>query len=100
MQDPRNKYKLSFKNTAKTVNATIKNKNIKFNYISFDGENVFNRYTLTEFINYYDIKNDNRYSFEYWNTHRYSYQLVDFIIDEIKKNPNLIQDIKNANKKR
>lgn len=100
LQDPRNKYKLSFKNTAIAVNEKLKKKRISFNYRSSDGESTFNSHTLTEFINYYNVKDDSRYTFEYWNTHRYSYQLVEFIIDEIKKNPNLINDIKEVNKKR
>lgn len=100
LQDPRDKYKLSFKNTAIEVNKKLKKKRIPFNYKSSDGENTFNSHTLTEFINYYNIKDDSRYTFEYWNTHRYSYQLVELIIDEIKKNPDLIDDIKEVNKKR
>lgn len=100
LQDPRDKYKLSFMNTVAAVNEKLKNENINFNYITYEGENDFNKHTLTEFINYYNIKNDARFAFEYWNTHRYSYQLVDFIVDEIKKNPDIIEDIKKANKKR
>lgn len=40
---------------------------------------------------YYDIKNDNKYSHKHslgnYVSYTYSEKLVDFIVDEIKKNP-------------
>ncbi len=40
---------------------------------------------------YYDIKNDNKYSYKHslgnYVSYTYSEKLVDFIVDEIKKNP-------------
>lgn len=100
LQDPRDKYKLSFDNLAIAVDTRLNQKNINFNYKTSSGKTEFNRHTLKEFINYYNVKADNRYAFEYWNTYRYSYQLVDFIVEEIKVNPNLMEDIKKANKKK
>lgn len=100
LTDPSSKFKLSFNGVIKAINKQLISKNIKFDYTSSKGKQEFSTYTLTLFSNFYNIKNDEKYSYWFAGVYRYSQQLVDFIIEEIKKNPNLISDIIKANKKR
>lgn len=66
---------------------------------------TFNRYHFQLFANYYDIKNNPKFC--YINTigeapkYSYSIQTIDFIVEEIKKDPdNIINNLKNKlNKK-
>lgn len=59
----------------------------------------FNMYTFLLFVDYYDLKSNDRYCYSYkvGETPLYSYsqQAVDLIVDEIKKDPkNIIQNLK------
>lgn len=102
--NPNKKYKLSFKNVIKAINKQIKTKKISFNYVSSQGNKQFTSHTLSLFNQFYDLKNDERYYYSFAGTSRYSQQAVEFIVEEIKKDENVIKNIKEAlkdgNKKR
>lgn len=84
--DPSNSHGYSFKTIESVVKERLMRENIKI-----DNGKGFNGYVLTLFINFYDIKNDSRYAYKHiiGNTKNYTYsqQLIDFIINEIKKSP-------------
>ena len=86
LKDPANTHKYAFNNVIAVVNNRLSKSNIKLGY-----KNGFNSYVLNLFIEFYDIKNDNKYSYKHslGNSISYTYseRLVDFIINEIKKNP-------------
>ncbi|PTK32250.1 DUF3644 domain-containing protein [Staphylococcus hominis] len=101
LKDPNDKYKLSFNNVIKGVNKQLKAKNLKFNYYDkANDKNEFNQYTLSLIIKFYNLKNDDKYAYHFANVTRYSQQIVEFIVKEIKNDPNVIDNIKKANKKR
>jgi len=62
------------------------------NKLRIGNKNGFIKSVLTLFINFYNIKENEKYSYIYTigNSSRTSYsdELVNFIIDEIKKNKN------------
>ena len=70
-------------------------KNIVFNYTNSKGNSEFNEYTLNLIMKFYNLKNNEKYCFEFGITRRYSHQLIDFCIDLIINNPNIIKDLKN-----
>lgn len=86
LKDPANTHKYAFNNVIAVVNNRLSKSNIKLGY-----KNGFNSYVLNLFIEFYDIKSDNKYSYKHslGNSISYTYseRLVDFIINEIKKNP-------------
>lgn len=92
---------MSFNNVIDGINKQLKAKNLTFNYYDkAKGENKFNHYTLSLIIKFYNLKNDEKYSYHFANVTRYSQQIVEFIVKEIKNDPNIISNIKKANKKR
>ena len=86
LKDPANTHKYAFNNVIAVVNNRLSKSNIKLGY-----KNGFNSYVLNLFIEFYDIKSDNKYSYKHslGNSASYTYseKLVDFIVSEIKKNP-------------
>lgn len=86
LKDPANTHKYAFNNVIAVVNNRLSKSNIKLGY-----KNGFNSYVLNLFIEFYDIKSDNKYSYKHslGNSISYTYseRLIDFIINEIKKNP-------------
>lgn len=98
--DPNNKYHLSFNNIINAINQQITSKGLQLNYTTSSGENKFNSYTLDLLIKFYNIKSDKKYSYHFAENYRYSQQLVDFIVQEIKKDPDIIENIKKIIKKR
>ena len=86
LKDPANTHKYTFNNIIAVVNNRLSKANIKLGYKS-----GFNSYVLSLFIEFYDIKEDNKYSYKHslgnYTSYTYSEKLVDFIVDEIKKNP-------------
>ena len=94
-QDPNDKYKLTRKNVIASINKQILTKNIGFNYTNSKGNSEFNEYTLNLIMKFYNLKNNEKYCFEFGITRRYSHQLIDFCIDLIIDNPNIIKDLKN-----
>ena len=87
LKDPANTHKYAFNNVIAVVNNRLSKSNIKLGY-----KNGFNSYVLNLFIEFYDIKSDNKYSYKHSlgnsTSYTYSERLIDFIINEIKKNPN------------
>lgn len=98
--DPNDKYKLRTNGVIKGVNKQLKSKNINFNYTNAKGRQEFTTHTFDLFIKQYHIKNDEKYAFFFADQYRYSQQLVDFIIDIIRQNSDIIVEIKKANEKR
>lgn len=86
LKDPANTHKYAFNNVIAVVNNRLSKSKIKLGY-----KNGFNSYVLNLFIEFYDIKSDNKYSYKHSlgnsTSYTYSERLVDFIINEIKKNP-------------
>lgn len=86
LKDPANTHKYVFNNVIAVVNNRLSKSNIKLGY-----KNGFNSYVLNLFIEFYDIKSDNKYSYKHSlgnsTSYTYSERLIDFIINEIKKNP-------------
>lgn len=65
----------------------------------------FNQYIFLLFVNYYNLKSYERYCFSYKpNTqvlYSYSQQAIEFIVSEVKKDPeNIVQNLKEQIKKR
>lgn len=86
LKDLANTHKYAFNNVIAVVNNRLSKSNIKLGY-----KNGFNSYVLNLFIEFYDIKSDNKYSYKHSlgnsTSYTYSERLIDFIINEIKKNP-------------
>ena len=86
LKDPSNTHQYSFSNVIIAVQNRLKKNNIKLGY-----EKGFNTYVLSMFSDFYNIKNDSKYAYRHniGNSHHYTYseQLVEFIVNEIKKNP-------------
>ncbi|GBD66033.1 DUF3644 domain-containing protein [Tetragenococcus halophilus] len=105
-KDPAETHKFSYENLVKEIERRLKKGKIKLSYETTSGiKNVFTRYTLNLFINFYDMKNNKKFAFKHiiGNTENYSYsqQAAEFIVQEIKNDPkNIIAKLKKQNKKR
>lgn len=86
LKDPADTHKYTF-NTVVTV---IREKMAK-NNIRIDYEKGFNKYVLKLVMDFYDVKSEPKFAYkhEFGKNERYTYsqQFVDFVFDEIKKNP-------------
>lgn len=86
LKDPASTHKYTFNNVITVVNSRLSKSNIKLGY-----KKGFNSYVLNLFIEFYDIKNNIKYSYKHSlgnsTSYTYSERLVNFIIEEIKKNP-------------
>ena len=86
LKDPSNIYKYSYGNVISVVSDRLNKASLKLGY-----KNGFNQYVLKLIIDFYDIKNNDRYAYchRIGNNEQYTYsqQFVDFIIAEIKKDP-------------
>ena len=101
MINPNDRYTLAHNHVIKAVNKQLNAKSIPFTYVTGKGVSEFNTTTLNLFIKFYDVKADEKYAFQFGDqTHRYSQQLVEFIIDEIMKDKDIIQHIKQAQQKK
>lgn len=104
IQNPGNTHKYSFNHLVKEVNKQLKRYEIPFSHSSKDNKrDNFNRNDLLLFIDFYDMKGKKQFAFKHiiGNSSRYSYsfQAANFIVEEIKKNPdNIITHINNAKK--
>lgn len=91
LKDPADTHKYSFANVITAVQERLKKQNIKLGY-----QKGFNSHVLILIIDFYNIKNDKKYSYEHivGKTRNYSYsqQFIDFIVLEIKKNPEKFVD--------
>lgn len=86
LKDPSDTHKYSYKSVITAVQERLKKKNIKLEY----GPG-FTQYVLNLIIDFYDIKQDPKYSYKHiigkQHSYTYSQQFIDFIITEIEKNP-------------
>lgn len=86
LKDPANTHKFSYQNVL-----TVVCERLKKNQLRIDYEKGFNAYVFNLFIEFYDVKNNSIYSYKHTigkqEHFTYSQQLIDFIIGEIKKNP-------------
>lgn len=92
IKNPNNTHKLTMKNCIEYIK-----KRLAHEFINID----FNRYIFLLFCDYYGLKEDEKFCFVYkihkQNQYSYSMQVVDFIVDEIKKDPdNIIENIKKS----
>ena len=88
LKDPSDTHKYSYNNIITVVQERLKKRNIKIGYKA-----GFNQYVLNLFIDFYDVKNEEKYAYKHiiGNQHQFTYsqQLVDFIVEEIEKNPDI-----------
>lgn len=86
LKDPANTHKYSFQSVI-----TVVSEKMKKDHIHIDYSKGFNSYVLNLFTDFYDIKGNPQYSYKHTigNQEHYTYsqQLIDFIISEMKKNP-------------
>ena len=50
-------------------------------------------------MEFYDLKQNDKYCYEFVGSRRYSQQLVDFVIEKIKEDPDIISKILAIKKK-
>ena len=86
LKDPANTHRYAYKTVITAVTERLSREGIRIDY-----EKGFNTYVLNLFMEFYDIKNDPVYTYKHSIGEQerctYSQQLVDFILEEIKKNP-------------
>lgn len=98
LKDPSDTHKYSYNNIITAVNERLKKKNIQLKYKS-----GFNSYVLSLFIEFYNIKSDSKYAYRHCignqTSYTYSQQLVEFIVSQIKRDPNnFVESLKKAKK--
>ena len=96
LKDPADTHKYSFDAVVVAIQETLKNQNIKLGY-----EKGFNSYVLRLFIQFYNIKDEIKYSYKHivGNTESFTYSrpFIEFIIREIKNNPDgFVESLKKA----
>lgn len=94
LKDPADTHKYSFNNVIRVVDERIKKKHLKLDY-----KKGFNSHVLSLIINFYNIKEDEKYSYKHTvgNSEYYTYseQFIDFILQRIKENPrNFVESLK------
>ena len=108
LKDPSNTHNFAFSNVVKSVNDRILSEKIPFSYITKSTgveRNTFNKSDLILFMNFYGLKNDAAYSYAHKTeghdpTYSYSPKIVDFIVEQIKKDPQgIIDTLKNQSSK-
>ena len=86
MKDPSDTHKYSYNNVITVVKERLKKKNIKLGYTP-----GFTQYVLNLIIDFYNIKLEPKYAYEHvignQRSFTYSQQFIEFIIEEISKNP-------------
>lgn len=92
LKDPNQTHPYSFKRIIKNVTKRLTREGIDI---------PFNRYTFTLFINKFDLKGNEVYCYSFkvgekTKAYKYSQQVVDLIVDQIKKDPeNIMNYLKN-----
>lgn len=88
LKDPSDTHKYPFNTVVTAVQEYLKKHGIRIGY-----SKGFTTYVLGLFIDFYNIKQDQKYTYKHNLGHSeyytYSQQLIEFIIEEIKKNPEL-----------
>lgn len=98
-KDPSDTHKYSYGNVINVVSDRLNKRNVKLGY-----SKGFNQYVLNLIIDFYDIKQEEKYSYCHKigkNEHyTYSQQFVEFIVAEIEKNPkDFVESLRKQNKK-
>ena len=93
-KDPSQTHKYSYANVVTVVEERLKKQNIKLNY-----KKSFNQYVLNLIIDFYKIKDEQKYAYchKIGNSTHYTYseQFIEFILIEIKKDPyNFVESLK------
>lgn len=96
LKDPNKTHPYNAKRAIEKINRTLQKKKINIK---------LNMYIFQLFINYYELKSNEKFCYVYEvssnKLYSYSQQTIDFIVDEIKKDPeNIIQNLKTQIKKR
>ena len=89
-------------NLVRDIDNRLKKQKIPFSYTTKNGESLkksFNGYVLSQFISYYNIKRDKRYSYAHkignLIEYTYSQQASEFIVNQIKQDPaRIVEKIK------
>lgn len=103
LKDPNDSFKYTTKKCIKEINARLSRAKINLMY---NGEvKLFNNFHFRLFTDYYDMKANPKFCYVYRihtaPTYSYSIQAIDFITDEIKKDPeHIVQNLKEQIKKR
>ena len=100
LKDPADTHKYSFNNVIVTVNARMRKEKLTIDY-----PKGFNKYLLTLLIEFYSVKQNQKYAYQHkiGNSSQFTYSqlFIDFIIDEMKKDPQrFAQSIIEWNKKK
>ena len=86
LKDPSVSHKYSYNSVISAVRDRLSKRNLKLGY-----KNGFNQYVLSLIIDFYHIKQNDKYAYchKIGNTEQYTYsqQFVDFIVSEIQKDP-------------
>ncbi|MGL5715179.1 MAG: DUF3644 domain-containing protein [Paraclostridium sp.] len=94
LKDPNDTHKFTTKKCIDEINKRLDKLNININ-----NNPVFNKYHFDLFTKYFELKPNPKYCYIHKvnsnPTYSYSIQAIDFIVDEIKKNPQeIIEDLK------
>ena len=105
LKDPADTHKINFENMVKLVSAQLKKKKIPFEYENAQGtkKTAFTRHILSLFIGFYDMKTNEKWAYAHiigkTTTYTYSQVALDFIVEEIRKNPSgIIDGLRSATK--
>jgi hypothetical protein len=86
LKDPADTHKYSYNNVVTAVRERLRKQNIKIGYTK-----GFNSHVLNLLIVFYNVKDNEKFAYKHiigkQSSYTYSQQFVDFIIEEIKKNP-------------
>lgn len=98
LKDPANTHKYAYKTVVSVVLEKLIKQNIRLNYKS-----GFNKHILQLIIDFYDIKQNPKFAYKHTvgnqEYYTYSEQFVDFIIEEIKNDPNnFVESLKQTKK--
>ena len=98
MKDPSNTHPYSFNSVIIAVSERLSRQKLKLSY-----EKGFNSYVLGLIISFYNIKDMEEYTYKHVvgnnETFTYSQQFVEFIIAEIKRNPQtFVESLRNKNR--
>ena len=91
VKNPNETHKFNMKKCVEQIRSRIKKESIPF-------EGDFNRQHFMVFTKYYNLKSDEKFCFTYsvnsTPIYSYSYRVIDFIIDKLKENPDVINHLK------
>lgn len=107
-KDPSNTHKYSQGHCVKEINKVLIRENLGFEFRNPINEQIRNKFTTGDFqlfLNFYDLKFNDRYTYKHiigdHTQYSYSHSTITFIISEIKKDPkNIIKNLKREIKKR